>query len=331
MKTFVTLLYFSMLATANTLHAQAFGLALHGGAGNFKVADMDTNKAKAYTLALQDALEIGYNILAQGGTAEAAVIETIVYLENNPLFNAGRGSVLNSEGQVEMDASIMLGHNLQAGSVAGVRQVKNPIKAAAAVMHKSPHVMLAGRGADDFAKEMKLETARPSYFITEAKKQSLQRAKAANLEQGDLLHNNQSDEKFGTVGVVALDKSGNLAAGTSTGGMTNKMHNRIGDSPIIGAGTYANNRSCAVSCTGHGEYFIRLTVAKEVSALMQHKGYDLEKATSIVIHKQLTELGGEGGLIAIDKNGRVSMPFNTYSMFRAFKSSTGETFVGVED
>lgn len=287
-------------------------------------------KSKAYEEALQIALEIGYSTLKKGGTAEQAVINVISYLEDNPLFNSGKGSVLNAEGQVEMDASIMLGEDLKAGAVAGVTTIKHPIQAAALVMNKSKHVMMAGDGAEKFAKSQKLELEDPSYFITEERKASL---KKMQEKQSRELDEEQYDKgkgpsdvlnsKFGTVGVVALDKKGNLAAGTSTGGMSNKLYNRIGDSPVIGAGTYADNATCAVSCTGHGEYFIRLSVAHEVSALMKHKEWELDQAANHVIHVELEQLGGKGGLIALDQNGNVSAPFNTPGMFRAWKLSDG--------
>jgi beta-aspartyl-peptidase (threonine type) len=247
-------------------------------------------------------------------------------LEDSPLFNAGKGSVFTAEGKNEMDASIMEGKTLKAGAVAGVQIIKNPITAALCVMQKSPHVMMTGKGAEKFAKTTCLcETADSSYFFEQKRWNGLQKAKEAEkaqLDHGSLTPNN--DSKFGTVGVVALDKDGNLSAGTSTGGMTNKKHGRVGDSPIIGAGTYANNKTCGVSCTGHGEYFIRSVVAYDVSALMEYKGYSVDKAANEVVMKKLVSMGGEGGLIAMDRKGNITMPFNSAGMYRGYMKSNGK-------
>ncbi|MEQ9186509.1 MAG: isoaspartyl peptidase/L-asparaginase [Cryomorphaceae bacterium] len=326
MKYKLYLLTFSLLCVLNAAIGQTYGLVLHGGAGTITQEGLSNERRTAYEKGLQTALETGYSVLDNGGSAEDAVIATIRVLEDDSLFNAGRGSVLNANGFVEMDASIMCGRDLNAGAVAGVTKVKHPIEAAAAVMLNSPHVLMSNAGADQFAEEQGLVQEPSSYFITQASKRSLKRVQIQEKDQG-FIDQGHSDWKYGTVGVAALDKQGDLASGTSTGGMTNKMHNRIGDSPIIGAGTYANNESCAVSCTGHGEYFMRLNVAHEVSALMLYKGYDVNKASSYMIHTSLENLGGTGGLIALDKHGNIAMPFNTPGMFRAYKMSDGRTEV----
>lgn len=285
-------------------------IVIHGGAGNASNKDINEEQQMIYKEKLGEALAIGEKILSEGGTSIEAIEKTINYLENCPLFNAGKGAVFTHEGTNEMDASIMDGSNLNAGAVAGVGDIKNPISAAIKVMNESEHVMLAGKGASDFAKQQGIEIVDSSYFRTQERWESLQRILKA--------------EKHGTVGCVALDKNGNLAAGTSTGGMTNKKYGRIGDSPIIGAGNYANNNTCAVSATGHGEFFIRYTVAHDISALMEYKNLSLEDAANIVVNKKLVEAGGDGGIIAVDKNGNIAMPFNTNMMFRAYSKSTGE-------
>jgi beta-aspartyl-peptidase (threonine type) len=236
-------------------------------------------------------------------------------LEDCPLFNAGKGAVFTHDGHNELDASIMQGWDLNAGAVAGVGDIKNPISAAIKVMTDSKHVMMAGKGASEFAKEQGLEMVDSSYFFTEDRWESLQKILVA--------------EKYGTVGCVALDKDGNLAAGTSTGGMTNKRYNRIGDAPIIGAGTYANNNTCAISATGHGEFFIRYTVAHDISALMEYKGMNLKEAADMVVNKKLVDAGGYGGIISVDKDGNVAMTFNSNMMFRGFAKSTGEKEVAI--
>jgi beta-aspartyl-peptidase (threonine type) len=277
---------------------------------------MTPEKEKLYHEALTIALDSGYRVLEKGGKSIDAVIAAIKTMEDSPLFNAGKGSVFNSEGQNEMDASIMDGGNLMAGAIAGVTTIKNPIEAARAVMINSPHVFLSGKGAEQFAADQGLAIVDPSYFFDSARYEQLQKAKA----------NEQTiaDKKFGTVGAVALDQFGNLAAGTSTVGMTNKKWGRIGDSPIIGAGTYANNQTCAVSSTGHGEYFIRLAVAHSISALMEYGNQSLDSAAHHVISKQLTALGGEGGVIALDRTGNFVMTFNSPGMYRGYKKS-GDT------
>jgi len=298
-----------------------YSLAIHGGAGTITRASMTPEKEAAYTAALDTALTIGENILKNGGSALDAVEQTIVYLENCPLFNAGRGAVFTHEGRNELDASVMDGSTQKAGAVGGVTTVKNPIKLARAVMEKSPHVMLTGRGAEQFASENGLELVDPKWFYTEERWKSLQKALEAEKKEsktGDITDPSRRDYKFGTVGCVALDKNGHLAAGTSTGGMTNKRWNRLGDAPIIGAGTYAVDDACAVSCTGHGEYFIRYAVAHDVWARVTYTGETLEQATDYIVNKKLVEKGGEGGLIAVDRYGQVAMPFNSEGMYRGY-------------
>ena len=290
-----------------------FVLVIHGGAGTILKANMTDKQEQQIKAKMQEALNVGAEILKNGGSSLDAVTETICVLEDSPLFNAGKGAVFTAEGVNEMDASIMDGRDLNAGAVAGVRSIKNPIRAARAVMEDSPHVLLFGAGADTFALHEGLDIVHPSYFFTQRRWDSYQKVKAKK-EQG---------EKHGTVGAVALDKHGNLAAATSTGGMTYKMKGRIGDSPIIGAGTYADNNTCAVSCTGHGEYFIRYAVAYDISALMKYKGLTLHQAADEVIMKKLKQAGGEGGIIAVDKDGNTSMTFNTSGMFRG-KITKGE-------
>ncbi len=300
---------------------RTYSLAIHGGAGTITKANMTPEKEAAYTAALDTALTIGENILKNGGTALDAVEQTIVYMENCPLFNAGRGAVFTHEGRNELDASIMDGSSLKAGAVGGVTTVKNPVRLARAVMEKSPHVMLTGRGAEQFAAENGLELVDPSWFYTKERWQSLQKALEAEKREsktGDMTDPARRDHKFGTVGCVALDKDGHLAAGTSTGGMTNKRWNRLGDAPVIGAGTYASDDACAVSCTGHGEYFIRYSVAHDVWARATYLGETIEQATDFIVNKKLAENGGEGGLIAVDRYGNVAMPFNSEGMYRGY-------------
>ncbi len=293
-------------------------LVLHGGAGTISREMMTPEREQEFKDKLNEALEAGENILRNGGTSIAAVKAAIVIMEDSPLFNAGKGAVFSNKRTVELDASIMDGKTLMAGAVAAVTDIKNPIIAAYTVMKKSEHVLLAGEGASYFAKEMGLEIVDNTYFHTQARLDALERL----IEQEKL-------NKSGTVGAVALDKSGNLAAGTSTGGRTNKKFGRIGDAPIIGAGTYANNNTCAVSATGHGEYFIRHVVAHDISALMEYKGMTLDAAANHVINNKLVEAGGDGGVIAVDRYGNVSMPFNTSGMYRAYVKSTGERFVAI--
>lgn len=329
MKVLTLLLGYCLFSFCLIGQERPYGIVIHGGAGYMTPDILSSSEIIAYENKLKEAQEIGYDLLEKGQTAEDAIVAAIMVLENSPLFNAGKGSVLSNDEVAEMDASIMSGADLSAGAIAGSQHIRNPILAAKLVKDKSPHVLLSGDGADEFARKSGLAMEKPSYFITDENLERVRQIKSIEKSEGYPSLPSKSnvagihDLKFGTVGAVALDKYGNLAAATSTGGMTNKLYNRIGDSPIIGAGTYANNRSCAVSCTGHGEYFIRLSVAHEVSALMIHRGWDLEKATNYVIHNELETLGGEGGLISIDRKANVSMAFNTLGMFRAVKTSTG--------
>jgi beta-aspartyl-peptidase (threonine type) len=292
------------------------GLVIHGGAGAIPKDEMTPEMERNYHEALEQALLEGYKILANNGSSLDAVQKAITVLEDAPWFNAGKGSVFTSSGEHELDAAIMDGETLKAGAVAGVKQTKNPILLARAVMEKSPHVMLVGAGAELFALEQDFELISPDYFYTQRQWDKLQRArKRMKLNPTELI---SEDEKHGTVGAVALDQAGNLAAGTSTGGMTNKRIGRIGDSAIIGAGTYANNQTCAISCTGHGEYFMRLVVAHEISALMSYCQMSLQEAANTVVMEKLPQLGGTGGVIAIDRAGNITLPFNTEGMYRGY-------------
>lgn len=297
--------------------------AIHGGAGVIRKQDMPPEKEKAYREKLAEALLAGYKILQSGGAGLDAVETAIKILEDSPLFNAGKGAVLNADGKAELDAAVMDGKTLAAGAVAAVHRIKNPISLARAVMEKSPHVLLIGDGAEIFAKSQGFEFVPESYFITPERQKGLERAKEREKSAQE-----QKSDKKGTVGAVALDKFGNLAAGTSTGGMTNKRYGRVGDSPIIGAGTYANNATCAVSATGWGEYFIRAVAAHDISALMEYKGLSAADAGKLVIEK-LGKLGGDGGVIILDKNGNVAMPFNSEGMYRAYINERGEPVVQI--
>jgi len=292
-----------------------YALVLHGGAGYMNFQNLPEDRQKLFKQALDSALVRGLDLLDGGGTSLDAVESVIRYLEDHPLFNAGRGAVFTAEGTHELDASIMCGDGLEAGAVAGVQDIRHPISAARAVMEHSPHVLLSGEGASEFADEQGLELVDPSFFSTPGRLKSFQKAVA--------------EQKHGTVGCVALDRQGNLCAGTSTGGMTNKMYGRIGDSPLIGAGTYANNRTCGVSATGHGEFFIRWAVAHDISALMEYKGMDVEAAARSVVEGKLKEAGGDGGVICLDQNGRPAMITNTSGMFRAYGNSAGDRRVAI--
>ena len=303
----------------------SFGLIIHGGAGGNPDTMSDKFKAESETVML-NALQAGYDILESGGSSLDAVSAAIVILEDSPLFNAGKGAVFTSEGTHELDASIMDGSTLNAGAVAGVKRTKNPIKLARLVMDKSKHVMMAGDGAETFGKQHGIEFVDQDYYFTESKKKALEAAIAKEKSQSSL-ESHEGYRYYGTVGAAALDKSGNLAAGTSTGGMTNKRFGRIGDSPVIGAGTYASNHSCAVSATGHGEYFIRLNVTRDIAALMEYQGLSVKDASQEVIHDKLTDLGGTGGIIAIDHQGNMAMPFNTMGMRHGYVDSSGEFVV----
>lgn len=299
-----------------------FSIAIHGGAGTLQKGQMTPEKETAYISGLQLAIDAGYETLATGGSALDAVTAAVILLENNPLFNAGKGSVFTAKGHHEMDASIMEGKHLKAGAVSLISGIKNPILLARDVMEKSEHVFLAGEGALEFAKSMGYILEEDSYFYNQFRYDQWQEIKDSDHFQLD--HSVLKESKFGTVGAVACDMSGNVAAATSTGGMTNKKWGRIGDSPIIGAGNYANNTTCAVSCTGSGEYFIRGVVAYDVSCLMEYKGMSLEDAANEVIHHRILNLGGDGGLIAVDALGNIAMPFNTQGMYRGYRKSRGE-------
>ncbi len=300
----------------------AWVLVIHGGAGTIRPDKIDQQTEEAYRSKLRQVLATGAAVLDRGGSSLDAVEAVIREMEDSPLFNAGKGAVFTAAGTNEMDASIMDGRTLEAGAVAGVKTVRHPISAARAVMERSPHVMLAGEGADSFAAAEGLEIVSPDYFWIERRwKDYLRRKQEMEEERG---MDGGEGEEHGTVGCVALDRNGNIAAGTSTGGMTMKMWGRIGDSPIIGAGTYADNASCGVSCTGHGEYFIRNAVAYDITALMKYKGLPLEQAAQNVVNGKLKKQGAAGGVIALDRQGNVSMVFNTPGMYRGFLKEGGE-------
>lgn len=310
-------------------------LAVHGGAGTILKSSMTAELEKAYKDALQSSLEKGYALLQAGGSSLDAVEIAVRELEECPLYNAGKGAVFTAEGKNELDASIMFGKDLSAGAIAGVCNIKNPIVAARAVMEKSGHVMLVGKGAEEFARLHGLEMVENDYFFTKERWNALERVREEDPTGMELDHGSGKatlktlkDEKFGTVGAVALDISGNLASATSTGGMTNKKWGRVGDSPVIGAGTYANHL-CAVSCTGWGEYFLRLCVAKTVADLMEYKGLSLSRAANEVVLKKLPQLGGDGGLVAVDHLGNVALPFSTEGMYRGYIKGNGKAVVEI--
>jgi len=308
-----------------------YAIAIHGGAGTILRTNMTNEIEKKYKTALNDSILAGENILLNSGLAIDAVEASIRSLENNPLFNAGRGSVFSHEGEHEMDASIMNGKDLMAGAVAGVKNVKNPITLAKSVMQHSNHVFMAGQGAEVFAKQLNIEMAPNEYFFEQMRYDQLIQAKSNDRIELDHVDNKfeNGEKKFGTVGAVALDIFGNISAGTSTGGMTNKKHGRVGDTPIIGAGTYANNQTCAVSCTGHGEFFIRSVVAYDISCLIEYKGFSLKEACNLVVKDKLVKIGGEGGLIALDAKGNIELCFNSEGMYRASKKSNENVYLGI--
>lgn len=325
-----------LLPAAQLVRAQSSSppkvvLAIHGGAGTIVRAQMNPEREAAYRAKLEEALRAGYAVLQEGRPSLDAVIAAIQVMEDSPLFNAGRGAVLTSEGTAELDASVMDGATQQAGAVAGVKTVKSPIALARLVMERSPHVMMVGAGAEAFGREQNVEFVPNEYFRTDQRKQQLENLQRREREgqQGAAFPGVWPDHKYGTVGAVALDQAGNLAAGTSTGGMTNKRFGRVGDAPIIGAGTYADNATCAISATGHGEYFIRAVVAYRVAAMMQYAGLGLAEAANAVIHGTLTELGGTGGIIALDRQGRVAMPFNTAGMYRGYVDENGAVTIAI--
>lgn len=306
---------------------ETIALALHGGAGTIIKESITADQEQSYLKAMQDALNKGYQLLEVGKSSLDAVEIVVAHLEDCPLFNAGKGSVFTSLGTHEMDASIMDGSNLQAGAVSAISGVKNPVKLARLVMEESGHVFLSGQGAEEFAHEMVCDFQPPSYFYDEFRYKQWQEIKGTNIVQLD--HSKTKEGKFGTVGAVALDKYGNVAAATSTGGMTNKKFGRVGDSPMIGAGNYANNATCAVSCTGSGEFFIRGVVAYDVSCLMEYKNLNLAEACQEVIHRRLPKIGGDGGLIALDAKGNITLAFNTEGMYRAQRNSQGIDAVSI--
>ena len=329
MRYILLLLINFLLGIVSSVRAQEpFALVIHGGAGTIRPGMISAADEALYKQGLQKALDAGYAVLEKGGTAVDAVQVAIVTLENDSMFNAGRGAVYAANGMIELDASIMDGSNLNAGAVAGVTTIKNPIIAARKVMEQSGHVMLARHGAEMFAEQNGCEIVAQSYFWTTKRRNNYEKQNEDRGKKSYLGQPGNVDEKYGTVGAVALDKQGNLAAGTSTGGMTNKKFARIGDSPIIGAGTYADNNSCAVSCTGWGEYFIRLSMAKAIADRVELLNMQVDNAAKQMIHDKLQNMGATGGVIALDKNGNISLQFNTDGMHRAWKKSTGES--GVE-
>jgi beta-aspartyl-peptidase (threonine type) len=317
-----------------------FAIAIHGGAGTISKKTMTAEKEAAYLKALDDALDAGYKILAQNGDALDAVKAAVIELENNILFNAGKGSVFTNTETHEMDAAIMDGRDLSAGAVAAVKNIRNPVDLAFTVMKKSEHVFLIGNGAEEFAKQHGIAFEPDEYFFSEFRYKQLQKARRLdktaldhdiNLNDGSSSAKASEDEerKFGTVGAVACDANGNVAAATSTGGMTNKQWGRVGDSPIIGAGTYANNKTCAISCTGHGEPFIKAVTAYDVSCLMEYKALSLEEAMDIVVNGKLMKIEGDGGMIGVDGNGNAALIFNSAGMYRGFCSSDGKREVAI--
>ncbi len=321
----------AMIHNSDTQKVAPYAIAIHGGAGTILKKNITEEKEKAIRTVLDKALETGRKILDEGGTSMDAVEQTIIILENSEYFNAAKGAVFNHEGKNELDASFMDGKTQNAGAIGGVSNIKNPILLARAVLEKSNHVLLTGKGAEIFANEVGIETVDPAYFRTEARWESLQRAKDKEAKTGFKFDQGE-DFKYGTVGCAALDRHGNLAAGTSTGGMTNKRYNRIGDSPIIGAGTYADNATCAVSSTGHGEYFMRYVVAYDIHARMAYGKESFKDAANAVIMKTLVDKGGTGGIIGVDKYGNVAMPFNTPGMYRGYaKPNEKKIFIYAED
>ncbi|MBP9103588.1 MAG: isoaspartyl peptidase/L-asparaginase [Chitinophagaceae bacterium] len=305
-----------------------YTLVIHGGAGTILKKDLTDELEAAYRKGLEDALNAGYALLEKGKTAVEAVLAATISLEDNVLFNAGKGSVFGKDGSQEMDASIMDGKNLMAGAVSAVRNVRNPVELAYAIMNKSQHVMLNGNGALQFAKEQGLQIEEDEYFYSAFRHNQWKQMQGS--DESALDHNIViKDKKFGTVGAAAMDIYGNVAAATSTGGMTNKQYGRVGDSPIIGAGTYANNNTCAISCTGHGEPFIRAVTAYDVSCLMEYKGLSLEEAMNVVVHDKLMKINGEGGMIGVDAKGNTALVFNSEGMYRGVRRSDGQNEVSI--
>ena len=312
---------------------QKISIAIHGGAGAILKGDLSPEMEALYRKGLSEALEAGYAVLKIGGKAINAVKAAVVVLEDNPFFNAGRGAVFTKKGLNEMDAAIMDGSTLNAGAIAGVRNVRNPVELAEEVMLHSGHVFLSGKGANDFAIKQGIKLEPEDYFFSQFRYDQWREIRDSDLykldHKNDKLVGSQKDKKFGTVGAVACDQDGNIAAATSTGGMTNKQFGRIGDSPIIGIGTYANNKTCAISCTGHGEIFIKAVAAYDVSCLMEYKKFTLQEACEEVVLKKLVALNGEGGLIGMDAKGNAALVFNSAGMYRGLKNSDSENFVAI--
>jgi L-asparaginase / beta-aspartyl-peptidase len=310
-----------------------FTLAIHGGAGTILKEDMTPDLERAYLQALKEALDAGFAVLEEGGCSMNAIKATIVMMEDNMLFNAGRGAVFTKKGVQEMDAAVMDGKTLEAGAVSGVRNVRNPIELAMEVLKNSNHVFLSGKGANDFAIKQGIKLEPDEYFFSQFRYDQWKAIRDSDTYSLDHTHQRleelMKDKKFGTVGAVACDQSGNIAAATSTGGMTNKKYGRIGDSPIIGCGTYANNKTCGISCTGHGEMFIRTVAAYDVSCLMEYKGLSLQEAMNIVVNQKLISIHGEGGMIGVDGKGNAALVFNSQGMYRAFRSSDGSETVQI--
>ncbi|WP_251357806.1 isoaspartyl peptidase/L-asparaginase family protein [Kangiella sp. TOML190] len=316
------------LADPNSDQAMPIAIVIHGGAGTITKENMTPELEQQYKAALKQALVAGYHVLINQGSSQEAVKTAIVMLEDSPLFNAGKGAVFTHDEKNSLDASIMVGSDLSAGAVAGVENIKNPILLADKIRTDSVHVMMSGKGAEEFAASHKIEQVDPKYFYTERRWKSLQQAKAKDASQALVPTDEANNFKFGTVGAVALDANGIISAGTSTGGMTNKRYGRIGDSPIIGAGTYAN-QECGVSATGHGEYFIRAAVTHDICALMQYQGLTINKAADRVIQQKLKAMGGDGGVVGLDKAGNIMMSFNTAGMYRASIDTQGQVTIKI--
>ena len=309
---------FLIFISFEQLYSQDVALVIHGGAGNIYKKNIPDSLEMLYEQKMNEALRAGMEILHNGGTSLEAVKAAINIMEDSPLFNAGKGAVFTGEKTNELDASIMDGATLNAGAVAGVKHIKNPINAAIEVMQYSPHVMMTGEGAESFAKSRGIELVDAAYFFTEKRYNQLLKVQESDSSKQGRSNWKNNYYKYGTVGAVGLDKYGNIVAGTSTGGMTNKKFGRVGDAPIIGAGTYANNKTCGISATGHGEYFIRAVVAHDIAAIMEYKGLGIQEAADIVIQEKLVDLGGEGGVIGLDAKGNIMMSFNSNGMFRGY-------------
>jgi beta-aspartyl-peptidase (threonine type) len=315
------------MADANAVD-RPIAIAVHGGSGTINKGDFSPERENEIRQTLERAVRSGHAVLAEGGSSLDAITRAVTILEDSPYFNAGKGAVFNSEGKNELDASIMDGATLDAGAVAAVHNVRNPVLLAKKVMTASPHVMLMGEGAEQFGREQGIAFEEDEYFFTDYRWQQLQKAKSSP-DPGASYLSETPDRWFSTVGAVALDSHGNLAAATSTGGMTNKRWGRVGDSPIIGAGTYADNRSCAVSATGHGEYFIRATVARDICSRIQFRDQSLQDAANEVVMQQLVKMGGSGGIIAADRTGQLALTFNTPGMYRASIDADGNVYVAI--